>query len=179
MPIVELRRVAEVERSTLANLFELYLYDFSTIDPMVLGTDGRYSTPDMLAPYWNDPTRHEFFIVADGELAGFVLTKRGSGMASNTTSMDVAEFFVLRVHRRNGVGRAAAELLWRMWPEQWMVRVMVANREAVPFWESVIAGFTDGHYNREFHLQSNRNPPHEWLIFRFDASGAGSTSAAA
>jgi hypothetical protein len=45
---VDVQLAAAEERTIIANLLELYLYDFSPIDGGRIGPDGRFSTPDML-----------------------------------------------------------------------------------------------------------------------------------
>jgi predicted acetyltransferase len=164
---VELQRVTTTERATLANLYELYLYDFSSIEGGQIGDNGRYSSPDALDPYWDDPERHAFLIRSDGQLAGFGLAKRGSALAGDLKAMDLAEFFILRATRRGGIGRQAAALIWRYWPGPWVVRVLIHNPEAVGFWEAVIADHTQGNYRRDSVSQTEYSPPRQWVIFRF------------
>lgn len=156
------------ERTVLGNLFELYLYDFSTVEALPLGPDGRFSRPDMLQPYWDEPGRHPFLVRLDGAPAGFALVKRGSALAGDPQAMDLAEFFILRCHRRSGIGRQAAMLVWDRFPGRWLVRVLAANTPALAFWERVIALYTQGDFVREPVRQEDHTPPREWLIFRFE-----------
>ena len=65
----------------LGNLFELYLYDFSSLEALSMGPDGRFSSPDMLQPYWEEPQRHAFLVRREGITVGFALVKRGSALA--------------------------------------------------------------------------------------------------
>lgn len=95
----------------LGNLFELYLYDFSTVEPQMPCPDGRFSSPDMLQAYWEDSQRHAFLVRLDDAPVGFALVKRGSALAGDLEAMDLAEFFVLRSFRRRGFGRQAAVLV--------------------------------------------------------------------
>jgi predicted acetyltransferase len=155
------------DRGTLANLFELYLYDFSGVDGAQIGADGRFSSPGMLDVYWGDPQRHPLLIRSDGRLAGFALVKRGSALAGDLTAMDLAEFFVLRGQRRSGVGRHAANAILRRWPGRWVVRVLANNPEALAFWQRAIADSTGGRFVRDTVKQTNHSPPRDWVVFRF------------
>jgi predicted acetyltransferase len=52
---------------------------------------------------------------------------------------DVAEFFVVRKHRRSGVGIEAARQLICPRPGQWEIAVVRANAGALGFWRRVTA----------------------------------------
>jgi predicted acetyltransferase len=45
--------------TTVANLFELYAYDFSDFRDLELGDDGRFGDIE-LPLYWSEPDRHAF-----------------------------------------------------------------------------------------------------------------------
>jgi predicted acetyltransferase len=77
-------------------------------------------------------------------LAGFALVTRGSPLTDDPADLDVAEFFVLRRHRRSQVGRSAAFLLWDRVPGHWIVRVAGNNQRGLAFWRAAIAGYTQG-----------------------------------
>ena len=96
------------DHALLSNLLELYIHDLSAIFPHVsLGADGRFGYPG-LAAYWAEPDRRFAFIIEEsGKTAGFVLVTRGSPAVTDPDVYDIAEFFVLRAHRRAGVGRRA------------------------------------------------------------------------
>jgi predicted acetyltransferase len=134
--------LATVEQQpVLANLFELYIYDFSEFLPVRLDESGRFGYPD-LHSYWQDPDRHPFLFRVDGQLAGFALVKKAPHVGGETLVWDIAEFFVPRVRRRAGIGTAFAHRVWRELPGAWQVRVMQSNRAADQFWRSAVSGFT-------------------------------------
>jgi predicted acetyltransferase len=121
----------------LTNLMELYLHDFSPMDGAEVGADGRYGY-DGLDRYWSGPDRHPFLFRVDGHWAGFALVRSGD-------PHDMAEFFVLRKHRRHGAGRDAARALFARFPGRWQVRQMDANPDATRFWRATIpVAFEDG-----------------------------------
>ncbi len=154
----------------VANLLELYLHDFSAVEPSDVGPDGRFGYPH-LEQYWEDPARKAFVVRVDGKLAGCALIKRGSALAGDLEAMDVAEFFVLRAYRRKGVGRAAARAIWDRFPGRWLVRVLKHNPDAVRFWKRAIAHYTDGRFTEELLDQEiSDGPPRRWVIFRFTSN---------
>ncbi|HEX4954229.1 MAG TPA: GNAT family N-acetyltransferase [Thermoanaerobaculia bacterium] len=147
----------------LSNLLQLYLHDLSEIFPIEIGEDGRFAY-DRLPLYWSEPaTYFAFLIRAEGRVASFALVTRGSPATADPEDPDVAEFFVLRSHRRSGVGRRAAFLLWDLLPGRWVVRVAEANRAGLPFWEKVVREYTQGAFSTTEH----RGKLHTFRVFSF------------
>jgi predicted acetyltransferase len=155
----------ERDAPLLANLLELYCHDLSAAFGLQVGADGRFGYP-RLPLYWREPgLRFPFLIRAGEETAGFVLVTRGSPLGTSPTDLDVAEFFVLRRHRRHGVGRQALAQLWDQMPGRWIVRVAARNPEALPFWTGVIAAYTGQRFAQEQHTVDGK----VWTRFSFDA----------
>jgi predicted acetyltransferase len=150
----------------LSGLLGLYMHDLSEIFAIEVGADGRFRY-DKLPLYWSEPEkRFAFLIRAGGHPAGFALATRGSPATDDPEHLDVAEFFVLRGHRRTGVGRQAAFLLWNRLPGEWVVRVSEANRGGLPFWRSTIQEYT----RNAFSESERPGSPHGWRVFSFTAS---------
>jgi len=139
---IEILAAKREDESVLANLLELYVYEFSELLGIDAGEDGRFGYPQ-LSLYWSEPERYPFLVRVDGKLAGFVLVKRGQGIDGGGTVWDVAEFFVLRAYRRRGVGIRVAHEVWRRSPGQWEVRVMEVNSPALCFWTDAVTTFCD------------------------------------
>lgn len=142
MPTVSLRPIASEEESTLANLLELYCHDLSIYFPVHVGANGRFGYKALPSYFASDPRRFAYFTWADGKLAGFVLATRGSPVATREDALDVAEFFVLRSYRKQGVGEQAAGLLWNTVRGHWTVRVATSNQPALAFWRRAVQRYT-------------------------------------
>jgi len=69
---VELVTVAEADKPVLANLLQLYQYDFSEIRELDLTPHGTF-TYRYLDPYFTEPAREAYFVTVDGRLGGFAL----------------------------------------------------------------------------------------------------------
>ena len=165
---VVLKAATADDAGLLSNLLELYIHDLSAAFPSVqLGVDGRFGY-GKLALYWSDPERHfPFVIMSDSRVVGFALATRGSPASDDPGAFDVAEFFVIRGHRRSGVGRRAAMLLWRRLAGSWIVRASDAVPGAVSFWRSVVAEFTSGAA-----VELVRpGAPSGWHVFSFTSGG--------
>ena len=151
----------------LANLLELYQHGLSEVFPVEVGPDGRFGYRK-LPLYWSEPEKRFAFLIRSGtELAGFALATRGSPATDDPEHLDVAEFFVLRRHRRSGVGRQAAFLLWDRLPGQWVVRVSEANRAGLPFWRTTIEQYTRGAFSES----TRPGVSHDWRVFTFASPG--------
>lgn len=157
------------DAAVLANLLELYIHDLSEIFPVELGADGRFGY-EKLPLYWSEPERRFPFLIRCGtRVVGFALVTRGLPGSDDPDVFDVAEFFVVRLHRRSGVGRRAAFLLWNRLAGSWIVRVSEGNRSGCPFWASVIGEYTGGAV-----VETTRpGSPHAWRVFSFNSAQAG------
>jgi predicted acetyltransferase len=152
------------QESVIANLLELYAHDFSEFHPLELGADGRFGYQH-LHLYWSQPDRHPFLIKVNGKLAGLALVKKGNAVAESGTVWDVAEFFIVRAYRRQGIGIKVAHKIWEKFPGQWEVRVMKSNRNAVEFWLQAVTAFV-GAAIYPIHLEKDGE---RWLIFPFES----------
>ena len=68
--LVKIVEVLSNEISTLRNLFQFYVYDFSEIEGARVAEDGRFHHLD------NVRFEQAYFIQANGDLAGFALVNR-------------------------------------------------------------------------------------------------------
>jgi predicted acetyltransferase len=134
-------------RLTFENLFQLYTHDFSDFwwdrPEGELDEDGLFGDYPHLDSYWSEPDRTPILIRADGHLAGFALINAfaHSGLP---TDHSIAEFFVVRKHRRAGVGQAAATAIIAARPGQWEIAVIRRNAAAQAFWPRVAAATARG-----------------------------------
>jgi predicted acetyltransferase len=156
----------------LSNMLELYAHDLSGVFALELGANGRFGY-EKLPLYWSEPERRFPFLIRAGTLlAGFALVTRGSPASDDPNDFDIAEFFVLRRHRRSGVGRRAAFLLWNRFASRWIVRVSEGNQQGLRFWAKVIAEYTSSTA-----VETSRDgSPHAWRVFSFNSSNARTRS---
>lgn len=156
------------EAQLLSNLLELYIHDLSEVFSVQLGPDARFGY-DKLPLYWSEPEcRFPFLIRYEGRLAGFALVTRGSPAVPEPEVFDVAEFFILRQRRRQGVGRRAAFLVWDALPGSWTVRAAERNLGAAPFWRRTISEYTaDRQLERQWSSETG-----SWRVFSFDTAHA-------
>jgi predicted acetyltransferase len=144
-PAVSLERAGPEDVVVLRRLMQLYLYDIGSLDGWDVGPDGLFGNAERIERFWTEPGRHAFLIRADGVLAGFALVRDEAWFAGAGTR-EVSEFFVLRRHRRRGVGERAARRLFDTFPGRWEVVQMVSNAPAQAFWLAVIGRCTGGRF---------------------------------
>jgi predicted acetyltransferase len=160
-------RAALADRPVLRHLSEFYMYDMSEYDPDIeINLHGTFDyTVDR---YWQDTNRVPFLIYVDERPSGFVLVKRGAQLAGDPEMMDMSEFFIMRRHRRRGIGRYVAEQIFDLFPARWEVRQFAENNIALLFWRSVIEHYTGGSFEEHFVNNNLWNG----TVHYFDNSGA-------
>ena len=142
---VEIHPAALSDKPVLRNLLELCQHDYSEYDDQDLDENGLFGYR-WLDHYWTEPERHPFLVRVDGRLAGFVLVRQ-IGNSQEQPVYSIAEFFILRKYRRQGVGRQAAWSVFDRFPGRWSVSQEAGNLPAQAFWRKTIRQYTDGAYS--------------------------------
>ena len=140
---LRLTRVDTGSRVILERLLQLSLYE-GGMEP---GPDGLIDWGEPLDKFLTDPACVPLFFTVEGRLAGFALVKldrRPTGPDGKTpvSANFIEEFYVMRPHRRKGIGTRAADLILRQYPGRWMVSTW-PGRVAVRFWHHVATGRAD------------------------------------
>ncbi len=166
----------EADKSIIRNLLHLYLHDLSELN-------GRDPTPQglfeysRLDHYWTAEGeaegRQAFLITVEGQIVGFVLKNRWSVLNRDRSVSTVAEFFVLRKWRRQGVGRVAAWTLFDNFPGDWEVRQERVNLSAQAFWRATIDTYSKGRYEEVDLRTAAWDGPVQ--VFQADRKGAHAT----
>jgi predicted acetyltransferase len=142
---ITLPSAAALDKLALANLMQLYYYDLSEVNGADVDGTGRFDSL-RLDMYWTEADYHPFLICIDDRLAGFALVNRLSRLHNPFDGHSVADFFVMRRYRRQGVGRTAAMMLFDRFPGAWEVSSSADNVPGHVFWRGVVDHYTGGHY---------------------------------
>jgi predicted acetyltransferase len=132
------------DKPLLQRLMELYQYDSSEVEDKDLDQHGCFGY-SYLDHYWIEEGRYPFLVRVEDKLAGFVLVNRHTFLPGNDRA--VAEFFVMRKYRRQGVGQRAAFHVFDTLPGKWEIQETANNLDAQRFWRRVIANYTAGKYS--------------------------------
>jgi predicted acetyltransferase len=162
--------VVDVERGqarVIQNLMQLYTHDFSEFWAGTsrgdLNAQGLFEAYP-LDEYWSNANWAAMLIWCDGALAGFSLVNDRTHSRLKA-DRNMAEFFITRKHRGQGVGRLAAEMIFSRQPGFWEVAVARKNTLAAEFWRNTVKHSAKRAQFQELDLQDERwNGP----IFRFD-----------
>jgi predicted acetyltransferase len=137
------------DRKWIQSVYREYLNDLSTLNTGIFPVLGEFGhrEPDLLARWFADDRSHPLLILKSEQPAGFALVVRPPPMPSQPpVDYRMSEFFVLRKHRRLGVGREAATLILNRFAGLWEVTEYLRNTGAVNFWRKVISAYTRGRY---------------------------------
>ena len=131
-------RADSTQKAAVRNLLQLYLHDSSEFRGGAgVDAEGLFAYPGFDA-YWRDEAaRSVHLFTLDGALAGFAFVNDWSPSGQGVDH-GLAEFFVLRAHRRTGVGWEAASRLFESLPGIWEVAVSGPNVPAVNFWRTAL-----------------------------------------
>ncbi|QUD90713.1 GNAT family N-acetyltransferase [Phenylobacterium montanum] len=122
-------------------MMQLYAHDFSEqwagSERGELDEHGRF-VDYPLEPYWRDPDHIPLLLRSDGHLIGFALLN-AEAHSGRPTDRNMAEFFIVRKHRRGGLGTLAAHAIFALYPGQWEAAVARRNLAALAFWRRAAA----------------------------------------
>ena len=112
--------------------------------------------------YWTEAKRHPYLVRVAGKLAGFALVKTEKH-DDGTPYTYMAEFFIMKKYRGQGIGEAVAYWLFDHYPGDWEVSEIAQNVPAQAFWRKIIGRYTGGQFEEEVIedgdvLQSFRSP---------------------
>lgn len=156
---VKLRKIDRSERVMVDNLFKLYLYDMSQYTGWEVDNTGfiNFDSSQILDPYWNEDHHYPFFIMVDGEIAGFSLIRK---WPDDTSITDMGQFFILRKFIGKGIGKIAFKESTSKFPGRWLTRVLTNNEGALKFWKKVIADITNNAFNEDVKIYNGKTPMH-------------------
>jgi len=153
-----------IQKPILANLFELYAYEFTEFCQVDIGNDGYYGYEN-LPLYWTDPNRFPYLIYVDKKIAGFVFVQKGSPISDDAEVWDISQFFIMKKYKRHGIGTTAAHKIWQQYKGAWQVRVLVSNPIACSFWLKTIKKFTlEMSTKTEVQIKEKN-----WLVYTFES----------
>lgn len=125
----------------IQNLMQLYVHDFSEqwsgVERGELGDDGLFPEYPHLESYWRKNGYVPLVIKLGGHLAGFALINDHSH-SGLPVERNMAEFFIVRKHRRGGVGTAVAHTIFSRYSGHWEAAVARRNVVALRFWRNAI-----------------------------------------
>lgn len=165
---IKLTPATKKEYSTLFNLARFYAYDISEFfgdEPgWEMEDDGLYGVGIDYQKYFQDKDAHPYFIRYKNELAGFAIVDKDS--IDPSADFNMAQFFVSRTYKRQGVGKFSAFQCFNKFTGTWEVHVMPKNEAAYHFWKTIINEYTNGNFYEK--ILKNKNNE-ERITFTFNS----------
>jgi len=129
----------------IQNLMQFYIYDFSEYVSYDVEDHGLFAPYPDLKDYWEgDNNKVPYIIKKNDKYVGFVLVKFINSKDRNYFS--IAEFFILKKYRHEGIGKAIAFKVFNLHKGQWEVYQKESNKPAQIFWNKVISEYTKGQF---------------------------------
>jgi len=138
------------DRQWIENIYGEYLDAFVDLNTGIFLGLGA-NTPqqeEIFAQWFSSDHSHPLVIVQGSDPVGFALVTRPRIAAAGETAPDfrMSEFFVRKPHRRIGIGRDAAALIFDRFAGEWEVLEYLRNPVSVAFWRRVIGKYSAGQY---------------------------------
>ena len=136
---IEIISAKVFNKSFIRQMMELYLYDLSEFVKADISEHGYFGYSH-LDYYWVKSKRNPFLVRVENKLAGFALIHQNTYYPDN--HYHLAEFFILRKYRKQGIGRQVAFHLFDLLHGGWEIYHPHANFVAQKFWQNVIEEYT-------------------------------------
>jgi predicted acetyltransferase len=146
---IEIVRATPRDDTTLRNLYQLYIYEFTRfMTHWHVNYAGRF-TEDDLDEIWTKPQRQSFIVKVDNELAGFAIVDNGVPAVNSDeqNAVIMEEFFIMAAFQARGIAEQVATRLFDMFPGKWEVFELEKNVRAQRFWQRTIERYTKGQFH--------------------------------
>lgn len=157
----QLEEITEEKKTIIENLLQYYFYELSVYFPRNIQEDGKYRKYTYLETYFKDSSRKAYFIKVKNQYAGFVFVNEYTVVAKENETKAIAEFFVLKQYRGEKLGTQVALNLFKG-EDNWEVKVLNKNKEAMNFWKNVI---TENY--TQVKVTSLQDTEEDWTVYNF------------
>ena len=160
-------RHSKKDRQWIQEVYPEYLdalADLNTGLFSVLGA-GNPHRDEIFANWFSNDHSHPLVICKGAHAVGFALVTRPRVAAAGAAPVNyhMSEFFIRKPHRRMGIGRDAAQLIFDRFSGDWEIVEYQRNPSAVTFWRGVLSAYCKGRYmerslNGEVHQRFSSRP---------------------
>jgi predicted acetyltransferase len=138
------------DRQWIQDVYGEYLDALSDLNTglfSVLGADNPHEH-EIFANWFANDQSHPLVILRGSDLVGFALVTRPRIPAAGETAADfhMSEFFVRKAHRREGIGRNAATLIFDRFAGDWEIVEYLRHPGSVAFWRRVLITYSKGKF---------------------------------
>ena len=141
-----LLKASDEHKIAINNLMQYYIYDFSEYINYDVEDNGLFAPYPNLMDYWQvNNDKFPYAVKMNDKYVGFVLVKLINSI--DRSYFSIAEFFILKRYRRQGIGKAVAMQVFNLHKGQWEVYQKESNKPAQLFWNNIISKYTKGQFN--------------------------------
>jgi predicted acetyltransferase len=143
-------RHSKKDRQWIQGSYPEYLDALSDLNTglfSVLGSSNPHQD-EIFANWFANDHSHPLIIAQGPEPVGFALVTRPRVAAAGSAAVQyhMSEFFVRTTHRRQGIGRDAARLIFDRFAGDWEVVEYQRNPASVIFWRNVLTVYCKGRF---------------------------------
>lgn len=134
---IELVQTGPEHADLIRNLYQFYAYESSDWEQEDVEVDGCFYIHEAhFCRYWQEREWSANLVLVDGFIAGFLLIERSE--LPGLDALELADLFILRKYRRQGIGRALATQVLASGEDAWLVRFYRQDETAQAFWRAVL-----------------------------------------
>ncbi len=103
---------------------------------------------EIFANWFSNDQAHPLVILQGADPVGFALVtrQRNAPAGAEATRFRMSEFFIRRPHRRVGIGRTAATLIFDRFAGDWEIHEYQRHPGSVAFWRRVLTVYCPGKF---------------------------------
>jgi predicted acetyltransferase len=135
------------DRRWVQSVYNEYLESLADLNTglfSVIGADSPRED-EIFANWFSNDQSHPLVILKGAEPVGFALVSRLRTPAGEPGIMfKMSEFFIREPHRRLGIGRNAACLIFDRFAGEWEITQYQRHPGSIAFWRRVITGYCAG-----------------------------------
>ena len=156
------------DRAWIQTVYGEYIEALSDLNTglfSVIGADNPHRD-EIFANWFSNDHSHPLIISKGPDAVGFALVTRPRIRAAGEapTDFQMSEFFVREPHRRGGIGRDAATLIFDRFAGDWEIIEYQRNPGSVAFWRRVLLAYCPGRFtertrNGEVRQRFKSRPP--------------------
>jgi predicted acetyltransferase len=162
-------RHSKKDRQWIQDVYPEYLDSLSDLNTglfSVLGSSNPHQD-EIFANWFANDHSHPLIICKGPDSVGFALVTRPRVAAAGEAAVNyhMSEFFIRKAHRRAGIGRDAARLIFDRFAGDWEIVKYQRNPDSVTFWRRVLTSYckggryTERARNGEVHQRFTSKPP--------------------
>jgi predicted acetyltransferase len=143
-------RHSKKDRQWIQDVYGEYLDALSDLNTglfSVLGADNPREH-EIFANWFASDQSHPLVILQGSNAVGFALVTRPRIPVAGETAanFNMSEFFIRKAHRRSGIGRDAATLIFDRFAGDWEIVQYQRNPGAIAFWRQVLTTYSKGRF---------------------------------